>query len=246
MNCDQAEELLGAYALDALPEGEAAEMRAHLRTCETHAAKARELVAVASQLHTTVEPATPPAALGNRIAAAVAATPQGGTISSPTRTLSHEPARLEERRIRTANRLQWRPAFAFGALAAALAIAVAGLLAWNINLRNDSGSADVFAVRPLAQDTGATAGYVVLYDDGSAAVIGESLPRLDASQTYQLWSLSPEGEATSLGLMDYDDAGVATSSVDDIAAGSTAVAITIEPAGRSDQPTSAPLYIAEL
>ena len=70
MNCDQAEELLGAYALDALPEGEAAEMRGHLRTCETHAAKARELVAVASQLHATVDPIAPPAALGNRIAAA--------------------------------------------------------------------------------------------------------------------------------------------------------------------------------
>ena len=41
MNCSEAEELLGAYALDALPPDEAVAMRAHIAGCDEHAAKAR-------------------------------------------------------------------------------------------------------------------------------------------------------------------------------------------------------------
>jgi len=260
MNCEQAEELLGAYALDALPDDEAAAVRAHLSTCEEHAAKARELRVVASALAETVEPMEPPAGLRSQIAGAIAVSGQGTVVrgqgtgdrgqiagGAPV-ALSHERARRERDGGNAARgRVQWgRMSYAWGAIAAALVIAVAGLMAWNVSLRSDGGTADVLAVRPLVQETGATAGYLILLEGDQAAVVGEGLPRLDASQVYQLWSLSAEGEATSLGLMRYDDAGVAVADVSFDPEGSTAVAITIEPAGGSEQPTSAPVYSAGL
>ena len=251
MNCEQAEELLGAYALDALPDDEAAGVRAHLSTCAEHAAKARELRAVASSLAETVEPAEPPGAQRTRN------TPAGsgqGDVGRGRTTPAAPLARAHERTQReqgsgggVRSRVQWgRMSYAFGALAAGLVIVVAGLLAWNLSLQSDGGTADVLAVKPLVQDTGATAGYLVLLEDDRAAVVGESLPRLDASQVYQLWSISPAGEATSLGLMEYDDAGVAVADLSFDPQESTAIAITIEQAGGVEQPTSAPVYSARL
>jgi anti-sigma-K factor RskA len=78
------------------------------------------------------------------------------------------------------------------------------------------------------------------------AVRGDALPRLDPSQAYQLWALTDAGEARSLGLMEYDDGGVAVADdIDFDMDGARAVAITIEPAGGSEQPTSDPVYVAE-
>ncbi|NDP42625.1 MAG: zf-HC2 domain-containing protein, partial [Aromatoleum sp.] len=37
MNCNEAGELIGAYALDALPADEADATRAHIAGCPTHA-----------------------------------------------------------------------------------------------------------------------------------------------------------------------------------------------------------------
>ncbi|MBI5288716.1 MAG: anti-sigma factor [Chloroflexi bacterium] len=248
MNCEQAEELLGAYALDALPDEEATQMRAHLATCAEHAAKARELRVVASALAETVEPMVPPRALRGRIAAAVASAGEQTTdnrqqiLHDPPVALAHGRARPDGARAR----VQWRPSYAWGAIAAGLLIAVAGLLAWNISLRSDGGATDVLAVKPLLQDTGATAGYVVLLEGDRASIVGEALPRLEPAKAYQLWSISTAGEATSLGLMEYDDAGVAVADVSFDPSGTTAVAITIERAGGVEQPTSAPVYSARL
>ena len=251
MNCEQAEELLGAYALDALPDDEAAGGRAHLARGADHGATARGRRAGAAARAEAGARGAPPAALRSRIAAAVSG--QGTVGSGQTSreapvALSHERTQREQGSgggVRS--RVQWgRMSYAFGALAAGLVIVVAGLLAWNLSLQSDGGTADVLAVKPLVQDTGATAGYLVLLEDDRAAVVGESLPRLDASQVYQLWSISPAGEATSLGLMEYDDAGVAVADLSFDPQESTAIAITIEQAGGVEQPTSAPVYSARL
>jgi anti-sigma-K factor RskA len=234
MNCEQAEELLGAYALDALPVDEMAAVRAHLSSCAEHAAKAHELRAVALTLADATDPIAPPAALRSSIAAAVAA--ETATPSRPATT----PASLAARR----ERKRWfAPSPTWGAIAAVLVIAVIGLAAWNIALRSDSSSPEVFAVRALEQDSGAVGGYAVMFDDGTMAVYGSALPRLDVSQQYQLWSLSEDGEPTSLGLMDYNDAGTAVANVALDLANTAAVAITIEPAGGSEQPSGPPVYV---
>jgi anti-sigma-K factor RskA len=233
MNREQAEELLGAYALDALHEAEAAELRAYLATDAEMAGRARELRAVASALALEPETVTPPAALRSRIIGAV----------SGADAKAEEPVALEERRV---TRDRWRgPAIAFGALAAALAIVAAGLLAWNVSLRNENASQTVTAIAPLQQDTGATAGFAVMFEDGQMSVVGDAFPLLDASQTYQLWSISESGEASSLGLMPAVD-GVPRTKVEFDRDDAIQIAVTVEPAGGSDQPTTEPLYTARV
>lgn len=244
MNCEQVEELIGAYALDALPRDEMLGVREHLASCPEQAAKAAELRLVAASLQLDVEEMAPPPALRNRIVGAVA---RSGSASPALEPSAREPIAFGQR-YRERTPFWTRPALAFGALAAGLAIAVAGLLAWNLEVRGGDSAAGVTAVRPLMQGTGATAGYVVVFDDAEAAIVGEALPRLDPSQAYQLWSLDELGIASSLGLMRYDASGVAvaTVSLHEGAAGTDRVAITIEPAAGSEQPTSAPLYVADL
>jgi anti-sigma-K factor RskA len=134
---------------------------------------------------------------------------------------------------------------AFGALAAALAIVAAGLLAWNVVLRNESASQTVTAIAPLQQDTGATAGFAVMFEDGQMAVVGDAFPLLDESQTYQLWAISDAGEATSLGLMPPVQ-GVPRTKVEFDGSDAVQIAVTVEPAGGSDQPTSEPIYSARV
>ena len=135
----------------------------------------------------------------------------------------------------------------FGALAAALVIAITGIFAWSMSVQGDDSGGAVTAVRPLLQDSGATAGYVVLLeDDGEARVVSDAMPQLDESQSYQLWSLSALGEPTSLGLMAPGDGGRANARVTFDAARTQQIAITIEPAGGSEEPTTPALYVADL
>src|SRR2546425_3101381 len=70
MNCDEVEDILGAYALDALPGGLSADVTAHLATCSKHP-EAAELRAVASALAFAAPEAQPSTALKTRLMAAV-------------------------------------------------------------------------------------------------------------------------------------------------------------------------------
>ncbi len=245
MNCEQAEELMGAYALDALPDEEMAAMRAHLATCPEHSAAAAELRAVAMTLGETTDEMAPPPGLRARIAAAVGESePASGTtvIDRPVDIRPHTETRQSSRRFGGFSAQAW------GAIAAVLAIAVAGLLAWNMALRNgDSGSdARVQAVTTLQVESGAAAGHVVVFDDGTATVVGNAMPRLDTTHAYQLWSLDELGQPTSLGLLEYDERGEANATVTLDSDSATQIAITIEPAGGSKAPTSAPIAVADL
>ena len=66
MNCDEVEDILGAYALDALPGELSADVTAHLATCSKHP-EAAELRAVAGALAFAAPEAQPSAALKTRL-----------------------------------------------------------------------------------------------------------------------------------------------------------------------------------
>jgi anti-sigma-K factor RskA len=241
MNCEQAEELIGAFALDALAGNEAAEFRAHITTCAEHAARSREMRVFASALAGAVEPVTPPAGLRSRVLSAVAATPQEAT---PDRT--PRPIRLgatEARRARPAW-LRPRPAHAWGALAAA---AIGGLLLWNVLLQTGGGglnAEDADSVNALlARDV--PVGSVLYFEDEGKAVVVAEVPELAPGTTYQMWAIS-DGTPSSLGTMAPDADGRARSVVPFDADHSDLFAVTVEPAGGSDQPTSEPLFVASI
>ena len=250
MNCEQADELIGAYAVDALPEREAADFRAHLATCERHRAMAAEMRDVAAVLPDAAEPMPPPPALRARILDAVHETPQ-------MLTASRAPAVAAER-DRGRARVTWLSSFgrgrvASGAIAAVVVAAIVGLSAWNIVLLNrDDGGAQEFASAitssaPLETAGGERTGTVVYFgNEHRAVVIAEGMRQLDPErETYQMWSVTGD-QATSLGLMQAGDDGGASIAVPFDASKADTFAITVEPAGGSAQPSAPPVARARL
>ena len=252
MNCEEAEDLLGAYALDALPEGEASSMRAHLVSCADHAARVAELRAVALELPALADPI--PAPIGLRARVLVAIEQESAPRQSAPRSIDAPMKRAEARVL-------WRPAnirsfsTAWGAIAAALVIALGGLLAWNLVLQNRSGASverlasratSVTALRQTSDgvESEIVRGTVVYFgEDKKALLISEGLTPLDGTKTYQMWAVGG-GQPVSIGVMNAGPGGTLSTVLPFDAARTGTLAITIEPAGGSAQPTTAPILIA--
>jgi anti-sigma-K factor RskA len=76
-----------------------------------------------------------------------------------------------------------------------------------------------------------------------AAVTFTDLAGAPAGKTYQLWLMTSDGKARSVGLM---AAGPATPVLIEGLTGEAQVGMTIEPAGGSSQPTTVPVMVAAL
>ena len=251
MNCTEAEELLGAYALDALPEGDAAALRAHLETCPEQAAKAGELRVLADSLHVTIEAVAAPPALRARVLDAIAREPQESAVMpKPIAIDSGRIARRPESLGLPVNVRRF-PTFAFAAVAAAFIAVVGGLLAWNISLQNRLDDRfDVSRASAIAPLQGASTqsghGAVVYFSDRKKAlVVGDDLPVPAAGKTYQVWALDTSGQPRSIGLMAPDGNGHASMLIDYDTASAGTLAITVEPAGGSPLPTTAAVFTAK-
>jgi anti-sigma-K factor RskA len=222
-------------------------MRAHIDGCDEHATKAAELRAVALQMHDLAEPVAAPAALRGRVLDAVAR--EAAAPATEPRQIRDGASRGGSARVLWARPRSW--ASPWGALAAALVLALGGLLTWNVTLMNrDDANVDRLATRATSVSTlrgsvGGAAGTVVYFgDDKKALVIVDGLPQLDASKNvYQMWAVG-EANPTSLGLMQADASGHTKTVVPIDAARTGTIAITVEPAGGSAQPTTKPILSA--
>lgn len=244
MNCEQAHELVGAYAVDALTAEEATAFAAHIATCQEHARQAADLRAVAAHLPDTVEPIEPPPALRARLLEAIDREPQADNVTSVTSTA----AARERRAERQGSDGWWKPN-AWTAIAAALALFGAAAGIWAVWSGGDSDADELASaatgVGDLVDTTGARVGTVVFFeDDRQATVFFDNLPDAGDGQSYQMWAVS-DGGAVSIAVMEEGTSGAQTSVVDFDPAASDALAITIEPAGGSAQPTSEPVFVAE-
>ena len=86
---------------------------------------------------------------------------------------------------------------------------------------------------------GGTATAVLTSDRALFSATG--LPDAGDDSAYQLWVVTSDGQAASAGVL-ADDAGSVRQLADDFSAGD-ALAITVEPAGGSTQPTTTPLVV---
>ncbi|TMD04846.1 MAG: anti-sigma factor [Chloroflexi bacterium] len=232
----EADELLGAYALDALTAAEARRLEEHLAGCPEQAAAAAELRTTQSLLALTAGEVQPPPELRQRIRQAVAANPsQSGTVSGPAAAIVP---------IRRASRMpRWAPRRAYLAVAAALLVSlgVGGLIGYQLS-QSQQPLAYTFQGDPT-RAPGADARLVYFRDRQQAVLTVSGLPRLTAGHVYEIW-LIKGGVPVDEGISADPNGNVAAPISGDVPRFDQ-LAITIEP-GEQQLPTTTPILIGSL
>jgi anti-sigma-K factor RskA len=208
---DPVHGLTAGYALDALDESEQRAYEQHLARCERCQAELAAFSSVAGALAFAAEPASPPPALRERIL---------------------ETARAERPNV-VPLRPRSRPARVAGLVAAVAAVAaIAGLVAWNLSLHDRLGR------QQTALALEGASGSVVVGANGQGTLTVTALRPAEPGKTYEAWVIR-NGKATRAGLFRGGETSVVhlTRRVPHGAI----VAVTVEPAGGSDQPTSRPI-----
>jgi anti-sigma-K factor RskA len=252
---DDPHSLAAPYALDALEPAERARFEKHLRNCPACAAEVRALSEDAVRLAWSTA-APPPAAMRDRVLAAVRTTAQEPVRAQPVR--AHEPQLpphvwgTQTPPARTRAPRERRPLFVpFATATAAAALVVASLFAVQANDTQDQLNAEraraseiahVLAAPDARASTGKDAqgrsiGVVASASEGSAVVTLSGYSDIPADRVNQLWLMRPGAQPRSLGLFD-GDTPLVTTGLDKSA---TSLAVTVEPGGGSPQPTSQPV-----
>ncbi len=261
---DDIQELLGAYALDALDEAERDEVEAHLAGCPRCTAEVSDHREVAAMLAHTGEHA--PEGVWSRIQESLVEVPpalqlplSGVGRGGPPSTAPAPVASLGDRRVRRDRRARsrWAP---LGAAAAAVVL-VLGLLG-GVLVAGGSGdgrgpseqaaasleevarsvlaSADARKVTFASGDGDLTA-TAAIDAEGSGYLLGQSLPALGEAETYQLWGVTDD-VVVSLGVLGASPRVVAFH-VDE---GVDALVITREVAGGVPVSSNPPLLAGEV
>ncbi len=213
-------ELTAGYALDALDPDEHAQYEAHLATCEPCRDELQGFWQVSASLARAAGGPQPPAALRGRIL---------------------EQARSERPNVVPLRRRFTLPVLLPAAVAAVAAIAI-GI--WAVGLSRELDDAnDRLAVLgdPNARvfETAKGEANLVVTPSGQAALVVRMLAPAPAGKDYQIWVFE-NGVPKSAGL--FERPGV-TRLTRPVEPGQT-VAVTVEPDGGLDAPSSAPLFTA--
>lgn len=249
---EEIEELLGAYALDAVDADEAAAVDRHLVECPRCRAEVAAHREVAATLAYTGESA--PEGVWDRIAGEL-----DGVLPAPGLVMpGTEPAKVVPLAgSPAAARRAWSRSASTALVGmAAVALVVIGLLsaqlvrqddrmdrlAAAVNERGLDAAALSAALAPdarkvaLRSDDGRVEVSAVVRPDGEGYVVGDNLPALGAEQTYQLWAMV-DGRTVSVGVLGSDPVVTAFRAPADV----KALALTTEVAGGAAAPTKAPL-----
>jgi hypothetical protein len=249
----EIEELLGAYALDAVDGDEARQIEEHLVDCPRCRAELDDHRAVAALVANTGESA--PDGLWARIAESLEEPPPALRLS-----LAPMPSEALPGVVPISSRLRPATRWLVGAAAAAVVV-IAGLAALVVhqNRRLDHMQGQVAAQRSLdgivvgamgdrsnrvmtlTSPTGAEmSATAVMTEQGTGYLVTTSMPALDGDRTYQLWGL--EGaKVISLGVL----GGQPQVAAFPITDGLTGLVITEEVSGGVTSSTNAPLLMTK-
>ena len=256
MNNERFDDLKDAYVLDALPEEERRSFEEYLAAHPERQAEIDELGAVAGLLAFAPDEQEPPPELRDRVMRVVEAEAAPVARSS------------EERPGAFARFLGYVGGWGL-ALGAASALLLVGLLSWNLLLQNQvedlqgqvqSAQGQVEDLQAQVRnaqaqqtqtvrlsgtwvDQGANA-EVASIDQDRIILVADNLPSVPEGQTCQIWVIKGDVPESS-GLFQPGGKETAAPITTPIKKGDT-IAVTVEPAGGSDQPTSDPVLSAEL
>ena len=240
------DELLGAYALDALDDDERRAVEEYLRRTPEAEEEVTQLREAAAMLAVTGGP--PPEGVWEQLEAKLQVPPdRRRAVPAPVLRMD-DAARVRHGRP---DRHRRRPLLLVAAAAVALVLVVGGVLA--IVTRDDSSTGTTTAAlardarqapgartAALVDDSGNTLATAVVLPDGRG-YLTSSLPTLPRGRTYQLWSVGGR-ETVSLGLLGRDPSVVAFAA----GSGTASLAVTDEVAGGVAAPSQAPLAVGDV
>ncbi len=227
-------ELAAPYALNALDEDERSRFERHLAGCPACTAEVASFRDTAAALAYADAVAEPPPELRTRLLAAAHADrpAESNVIRFP--------------RVR-------RPALA--AVAAVAAVAALALGVWNLSLaRSLDDERDLRAASDRAFEIVADSsaervslegadGSLIVADDGTAALVVCLLPEPPSGKTYEAWVIE-EGTPARAGEFTGEGTCSAHRLTEPVTPGSV-IAVTVEPKGGVDSPTTDPVFTSE-
>jgi anti-sigma-K factor RskA len=244
--------LAAPYALDALEPPERVRFEKHLKDCDRCAAEVRALSEDAVRLAWSAA-APAPAALRDRVMAAVLTTPQDPAREPVRARATQLPPHVWGSQPPPRQRARRRiPLFVpFATATAAAALVVASLFAVQADRTQDELTAERDRSREIAHvlaapdaragsgrdARGRTIGVIASAAERSAVVTLGGYGTPPGGRVHQLWLMRPGAQPRSLGLLKGDTPLVATS----LGTSATSLAVTVEPAGGSPQPTTQPI-----
>jgi anti-sigma factor RsiW len=246
----ELEELLGAYALDAVEAPEAALVESHLDECPRCRAELAQHLEMASLFSTSPERA--PSELWQRISDALTE-PDPEYVGHPTIAplVSIGVPRDSHRKVRAVSGVLGVVA-ALAAVAAVVLALQLSILRHQVNLvRSDlKNSALAQAVSDalvnphtealLSSRAHDVSAEVVITPGGESYWVHSSLPPLKPGETYQLWAFV-NGRIVSLGLVGRKPTGY---SAFRLGRHSSRLMVTAEPAGGTAAPTTSPILVS--
>ena len=219
--------LIASYVIGAMPQEEAARIRSHILTCDECMAEAESFADVTSSLALAVSPEPVPPGFSDRVMARVAA-------ERPVAARERGPAR---------RRWSWAAALSAAALVAVVAVFAA---AW-LNARSDLARNQRVVAALLRSEggldlsgSGDAVGKVVSSEQGGSVFVAEGLDAAPEDHTYQLWLMC---EIHSAGTFE-PESGIALLRTSRPLKGRVRAAVTVEPDGGSEAPTSTPVIIS--
>lgn len=229
-------DLLPAYALDAVDD---VERRAVERLLAADPDARRELDEYRDVVAAFAAESDPPPALRDAVLARVAAAtvpPAGESTGGVVVDLAA---------ARRARRRRWTGLAA--AVAAVVAVAVPTTVAVRATQEQSRLEARADAIERMLADPDATILHGDVAGGGQASVLAagddmyfraSDLPDAGDDRDYQLWVVEPDGAVVSAGVLDVQDGSTSRLVQGEPGVG---MAVTVEPAGGSEQPTTEPV-----
>ncbi len=182
------QEMLGAYALDALTDEERLALETHLSNCDECTAELADLRLAVQALPLSVEEQAPSPSLRERLRAAaeaeVSASQKLDGTGEPAFTHNVTPLATSSPSAITVLPA-WRRALPWAAAAVFLLFGLA-MLGWNLSLHQSSNQ-QVVALQPAAGVSGAGGELIYLKDQQVMIVKPQGLPSLAPGKVYEVW-----------------------------------------------------------
>ena len=236
------DDLKDAYVLGALSDEERSTVEAYLALHPERQAEIDDLSGVAGLLALAPPEHEPPADLRRKV----------------MQVVESESARPRAARRSSSSWFGWLGGLRNVALGAA-ALLVVGLISWNVllqgNLQDLRGQVEEARTAEQTQEAreielggtwaeqGARAEVTALKDDRAILVV-EDIPSMPEGRTGQVWVIHDEKPEPS-GLLE-PSGNMAATAITTPLEDADAIAVTIEPAGGSEKPTSDPVLVQEL